>query len=122
MIGDNLKVITAKSNILRHDSRKFESNKFISHSGQADWVQILCSKKSNVNFLVNQYLSKIDSLLETHTPLRTLNKKELKYLTKPWIKEDLENSIKKKNNIYSNFVKCKSQNLKEFFHNNYKTY
>ena len=36
--------------------------------------------------------------------------------------QGLQNSIKKKNNIYSKFVKCKNQKLKEFYHNNYKTY
>ena len=33
----------------------------------------------------------------------------------------MQNSIKKKNNTYSKFVKCKNQNLKEFYHNNHKT-
>ena len=36
--------------------------------------------------------------------------------------QGLQNSIKKKNNIYSKFVKCKNQKLKEFYYNNYKTY
>ena len=71
---------------------------------------------------MNQYLSKIDSLLETHAPLKKLNKKELKFLTKPWITQGLQNSIKKKNNVYSKFVKCKNQKPKEFYHSNYKTY
>ena len=51
-----------------------------------------------------------------------LNKKELKFHTKTWITKGFQNSIKKKNNIYSKFVKYKNQNLKEFYHNNYKTY
>ena len=55
---------------------------------------------------MNQYLSKIDRLLETYAPLKKLNRKELKFLTKPWIKQDMQNSTKKKNNIYSKFVKC----------------
>ena len=54
--------------------------------------------------------------------LKKLNKKELKFLTKPWITQGLQNSIKKKNNIHSKFVKCKNQKLKEFYHNNFKTY
>ena len=51
-----------------------------------------------------------------------LNKKELKFLTKPWITQDLQNSIKKKTDIYSKYVKFKNQKLKEFCHNNYNTY
>ena len=54
--------------------------------------------------------------------LKKLNKKELKFLTKPWITQGLQNSIKKKNNIHPRFVKCKNQKLKEFYHNNFKTY
>ena len=73
-----------------------------------DWDQILCNEKSDVNFSMNQYRPKIDNLLETHTPLKKLNKKELKVLTKPWITQGLQNSVKNKNTIYSKFVKCKN--------------
>ena len=51
--------------------------------------------ESDVNFSMNQYLSKIDSLLEIHAPLKKLNKKEVKFLTKPWITQGLQNSVKK---------------------------
>ena len=99
------KILAAKANMLRHDWRKFEINKFICDFDQTDSEQILCSEKSDVNFSLNEYLSKIDRLLETHAPLKKLNKKELKFLTKPCITQDLQNSIKKKINIYSKFGK-----------------
>ena len=67
-------------------------------------------------------MSKIDSLLDTHAPFKKLNKKELKFLTKPWITQGLQNPIKKKNNIYSKFVKSKNKIMNEFHHNNYKNY
>ena len=70
---------------------------------------------------MNEYLSKIDGLLDTYTPFKKLNKKELKFLTKPWIMQGLQNCIKKKNSIYSKFVKCKNKTQKEF-HHNYKNY
>ena len=71
---------------------------------------------------MNKYLSKIGSLLDIYSPFKKLNKKELKFLTKPWITQGLQNSVKKKNNIYSKFVKCKNKVMKEFHHNNYKNY
>ena len=43
---------------------------------------------------MNQYLSKIDSLLETYALLKKLNKKEVKFLAKSWITQGLQNSIK----------------------------
>ena len=54
--------------------------------------------------------------------LKNLTKKKLKFLTKSLITRGLQNSIKKKNNIYSKFVKCKNKIMKEFHHNNYKNY
>ena len=54
--------------------------------------------------------------------LKKLNKKELKFLTKPWIMQGLQNCIKKENSIYSKFVKCKNKTIKEFHHNSYKDY
>ena len=71
---------------------------------------------------MDKYLSKIYSLLDTHAPFNKLNKKVLKFLTKPWITQGLQNTIKKKNSIYSKFVKCKNKIMKEFHHNNYKNY
>ena len=56
---------------------------------------------------------------EVYAVYAPLNKKEMKFFTKPWITQGLQNSIKKKNNVYSKFVKCKNQKLKEFYHSNY---
>ena len=98
-------------NILKHDWRKIESNKFIS-----DFDQTHSSKFH----AMNQYLFKTDSLIETQALLKKPNKKKLKFLSKSWITWGLQNSFKKKNIKYSKSVKCKTQNLKEFYHNNYQ--
>ena len=71
---------------------------------------------------MNEYLSKIDSLLDDDAPIKKNNKKELEFLTKPWITQGLQNSIKKKNNIYPKSVKCKNKIRKEFHHNSCKNY
>ena len=71
---------------------------------------------------MNKYLSKNDSLLDTHAPFEKINKKERKFFTKPWITQGFQNSIKKKSIIYPKFVKCKNKIMKELHHNNYKSY
>ena len=116
------KIPVTKSNILRRDWKQFESSKFISDFNQINWEQILYNSENDVKFSMNEYLSKIDSLLNAHAHFKKFNKKELKFLTKPWITQGLQNSIKKKNNIYSKSVKCKNKIMKEFHHNNYKNY
>ena len=54
--------------------------------------------------------------------LKKLNRKEMKFLIKPWITQGLQNSIKKKKSIYSRFVKCRNKILKEIHHSSYKNY
>ena len=44
----------------------FESSKFTSDFNQRNWEQILCNEENDVKFSMNKYLSKIDSLLDTH--------------------------------------------------------
>ena len=73
-----------KFNILRRGRKKFESSKFISDLNQINWQQILYNEE-NINFSMNKYLSKLNSLLDTHVPIKKIIKKELKFLTKPWI-------------------------------------
>ena len=64
---------------------------------QINWEKVLCNGENDVNFSMNKYLSKIDSLLDTHAPFSKLNKKELKFLTKPWITQGLQNSTSTQN-------------------------
>ena len=62
------KIPVTKFNILRRDWKKIESSKFISDFNNINWEQILCNEENDVNFSINKYLSKIDSLLNTHAP------------------------------------------------------
>ena len=47
------KISAVKSNILKHNWRKFQSNKSISDFNHTDWEQILFTEKSDVNFSMN---------------------------------------------------------------------
>ena len=58
---------------------------------------------------MNEYLSKIDSFLDTHAPMKKLIKKELKFLTKLWIKQGLQNSVKKKTTSIKNMRGVKTK-------------
>ena len=64
----------SKFEILRHNWKKFESGKFIFDFKQINKEQILSNHKNDVNFSMNEYLSKIDSLLDTYSPLKKLKK------------------------------------------------
>ena len=87
-----------------------------------NWEQILCNEENDINFSRNEYLSKIDSLLDTHARIKKINKMELKFRTKQWITPGSQSSVKKKNSICSKVVKCKGKIRKESDRNNCKIY
>ena len=61
-------------------------------------------------------------MLEKHAPLKWLNKQELKFQQKPWIIQSLQISIKKKNTLFSRYIRCKESSQKKDFHLKYKPY
>ena len=73
---------------------------FISDFENANWDEFIQFNKENVNLSLNNYLYKIDLLLEKHSPLKRLNIQELKFQQKPWITQGLQISIKKDNTLF----------------------
>ena len=61
-------------------------------------------------------------MLEKHTPLKRLNKQELKFQQKPWITQGLQIFIKKKNALFSRYIRCKESSHKKGLHLKYKSY
>ena len=55
----------------------------------------------------------MDSILDTHTLLKKVNKYKLKFKTKPWITPALQKSISIKNNLLKKFITAKDPQMKE---------
>ena len=57
----------------------------------------------NAHSSTKMYLDKINILLDTYTPLKTINKYKLKFKSKTWITLGLQKSISVKKQITSKF-------------------
>ena len=64
----------------------------------------------------------MDSILDTHAPLKKVNKCKLKFKTKPWITSDLQKSVSIKNNLLKKIHNCKDPQFQERYHKEYKDY
>ena len=112
----------SKSNIFKRNWKNLDQNLFISDFENASCDEIIDVNKENVNLSINNYLYNIDLLLEKHAPLKRLNKQKLKFQQKPWITQGLQISIKKKNTLFSRYIKCKESSRKRDLHSKYKSY
>ena len=63
----------------------------------------------------------MESILDTHAPLKKVNKYKLKFKTKPWITPALQKSISFKDNLLKKFITAKDPQIKEKY-KEYKYY
>ena len=74
-----------KSNIYERDWSKFDQESFIQGKNQYfsyDWNEILKIEKRNIDYSVNIFLNKFNTLLDNNTPLKKANKYMLKFNVK----------------------------------------
>ena len=112
----------SKLNIVKRNWKSFNQNLFISDFENIKWDEIIDVNKENVNLSLNNYLYNNDLLLEKHAPLKRLNKRELKFQQKPCITEGLQIYIKKKNILFSRYIRCKESSHKKKPYLTYKYY
>ena len=86
---------------------------------RTDWEALLKIEQQNINFFLETYLSKINSLLDTHAPLKKNSKYKLTFKTKPCITPGLQKSFAVKNKLLKKFIHLKEPHKK--LHSDWKT-
>ena len=76
--------------------------------------------KVDVNFSMNNFMTKINKILDTHMPLRKITQKEFKQKFKPWISYIILNKIRDKNKIFNKYMSCKNEARKAELYSNFK--
>ena len=104
------------------ETGKFDQENFIPDYFYVDWKDLLKIDDLNADNSTKIYLGKINMLLDTYTPLKTINKYKLKFKSKPWITLGLQKSISVKNKLLTNFINKQDSVLKQEFNTKFKKY
>ena len=64
----------------------------------------------------------MNSILDTHAPLKKVNRYKLKFKIKPCITPALKKSIYIKNNFLKKFITAKDPQVKDRYHKEYRDY
>ena len=107
MPKQNQNHLPKKHNIFTRSTKNFDANKFTTEYRNVDWDNVIEINKADVNHSFNNFLSKSNTILDTHMPLRKLSHKEFKQKYKPWVSNDILSKIKAKNKILTRIRKCK---------------
>ena len=86
-----------------------------------NWPEVLRVELGDTNYSFNRFNEKINVLLDTHVPLKKLNKKELRLIAKPWITPDIIKTIKARDRLLRKYINAKEPAYKNELHLQYKT-
>ena len=106
-----------KHNIFVRDTKNFDRENFILDIIDTDWNTLYCN---DVNTSFNNFLDRINNLLDKYMPLKKLSKKEFKQQYKPWITNGILKSIERKNKIYKSYTKTKNNEARTQIYSEYK--
>ena len=60
------------------------------------WNEIINIERNDVDYSLEQYMAKTNTILDSHIPLKKISAKQFKQRFKPWITNDIQNKIKEK--------------------------
>ena len=107
-----------KSNIYERDWCNFVQENFILDYFSVDWNSLINNDK-DVNLSFNNFLKRINAILDNHAPLRKVT---FRFRSKPWITLGLQKSISIKNSLFVKFIKSNDINQRNEMHIKYKQY
>ena len=84
----------------------FDPSKFCDDVRSVNWEKYFYSNDSSELF--DSVYSELRGVVDSHIPLKTLNKRKLKQTSKPWITQGIRKSIQVKNILYKKFLKIRS--------------
>ena len=70
------------------------------------------TEKKDVKISFNKSVSKVNSLIMLYVPMEKLNKQQPKFLQKPWFSTAIKTSIRKRNQLFKQFIEWQNFVLK----------
>ena len=80
------------------DYSKYSEQRFLQDLSQLHWESLRSG--SDVDKLFSTFYNKLNTLINKHAPLRSLSKRKIKRLSKPWITKGIRKSIRIKNDLF----------------------
>ena len=110
-----------KHNIQKRDFTNYDKTDLIGDIISINWHEVMSVELADTNHSFDMFYKKITDVLDTHVPLKKLNKKEMRIRAKPWITPDIIKSIKVRDKFLRKYIAAKELDYKNRLHIHYKT-
>ena len=110
-----------KHNLLKRDYKKYDKAELVAEVININWPGILSLELGDPNHSYERFNKKINEVLDTHVPLKKINKNDLRLQAKPWITSGIVKSIKRRDRLLRKYIYAKDTIRKDNLHTQYKT-
>ena len=88
LIINKLSTLPKNYKFFKRDYSKLDSEALISEVGNVNWSEVLGSESgaTDVNTLFQSFYDRITEIINKYAPIRKLSRKEIKSLSKPWVR------------------------------------
>lgn len=83
-----------------------------------DWQGLFSDSKHDFSIVFDSFYNQLSNVIDKHIPMKNLNKKDIKQISKLWITKGIIKPIKVKNKYYRKFISSKSP----YYHSKFKSY
>ena len=113
---------TKPKKTLKRNFKSFVQDNFKHDLQNVDWEYTLDIHLHDANHSFEQFLKKINDILDKHAPLKYMSRKQQKNISKTWITKGLLKSINIKNTLCNKFCRTKDNKSKSDLHNKFRKY
>ena len=85
-----------------------------------NWIDVISPQKMDSNYSLEKFLENSLAIVDKHMPLKKMSKKDLKLEAKPWITPGIITSIKRRDSLLREYIKCPEGDVKNDLHVQYK--
>ena len=93
---------------------------FLHDFDNTNWDQTIELEKNDVNYSMEEFLSKFNGILDKHMPLQKITQKQFKQRYKPWISNEMLQKISDKGKFFRKYINCKNALNKNRIYDEYK--
>ncbi|EDO43021.1 predicted protein [Nematostella vectensis] len=104
--------LTGTFKLFRRDYSHYYESAVVHDMQAINWEHCFSHCK-DVNDYFDSFYASVESIIDKHAPLKKLSRKEIKFLSKPWITTGIKHSIAIKNKLYKQFLNTQNS----FIHN-----
>ena len=117
------KTFSPQHSVTKRDWSNFNGNEFLAQIQNINWKDVLQADLQNPNISMENFVKRIEGLLDQHAPMKKFRPKNtINLKASPWMTHGILNSMKVRDKLYKAFLRAKDPLVKNTLKERFKSY